>query len=70
MNEKEGTRLCGWRVDEGMRRKEEGSHGEGGGMETFEAAVPGRGAARERRWRFALDDAHHVAVIDVNTKHI
>jgi len=31
MNEKEGTRLCGWRVDEGMRRKEEGSHGEGGG---------------------------------------
>lgn len=34
-------------------------------METLEAAVPGRGAARERRWRLALDDAHHVVVIDV-----
>lgn len=42
-----------------MGRKGVGSQG---GIETLEAAVPGRGAARERRWRLALDDAHHVVV--------
>lgn len=42
-----------------MEREGERSHG---GMETLEAAVPGRGAARERRWRLALDDAHHLVI--------
>lgn len=47
---------------QGMEREGEASHG---GMETLEAAVPGRGAVRGRRWRLVLDDAHHVVVIDV-----
>lgn len=64
-DEREGLRLCG---REGLMREAEYGTQRGriaGGMETLEAAVPGRGAARERRWRLALDDAHHVVVIDV-----
>jgi len=48
--------------DAGLGREGERSYE---GMETLEAAVPGRGAARERRWRLALDDAHRVVVINI-----
>lgn len=63
MNEKDRSYMDeGLMRDAGLGREGERSYG---GMETLEAAVPGRGAARERRWRLALDDAHHVVVINI-----
>lgn len=62
-DEREGSRLYGRRVDEGCGVWDAKGNDRMG--ETLEAAVPGRGAARERRWRLALDDAHHVVVINV-----
>lgn len=64
-DEREGSRLCGRRVDEGCRIRDAKGKERMGGWKRSKPSVPGRGAARERRWRLALDDAHHVVVIDV-----
>lgn len=64
-DEREGSRLYGRRVDEGCRVRGAKGKERMGGWKRSKPSVPGRGAARERRWRLALDDAHHVVVIDV-----